>query len=408
MRILFLCHRFPYPADGGGKIRALEMIRHLGRSHEVHVVSMLRGEDDAARADGLLQWCAQVDAPRVSEPVQSLRMGASALTGRSLSAGYFHAPAVERVVRDRLGRHRYDRIVVHCSSMAPYVAHARGVRKLLDLCDIDSEKWRMFADATRGPRSLLYRFEQHAVARLERQMTDCFDICTVATPGELELLRGLGGSAHADWFPNGVDAHYFAPPSNPPDADLLGFVGRMDYLPNEQAVIGFCHHTLPRIRAERPGTRFVVIGANPPESVRRLAEMDGVIVTGTVPDVRPWLGRLRAMVAPLSIARGVQNKLLESMAMGVPVVTSALAARGVDAVPGEDLLCADSPEEVARAALAVLADDGRHGALRRRGLALVAERYSWSAALARLDGMLSLEDSGRDPLRDAPRARCGA
>lgn len=395
MKILFLCHRYPYPADGGGKIRALEMIRHLGRSHEVHVVSMLRREDDASHAGELERWCAEVDAPRVAEPMQALRMAAAVAKGEAFSVGYVRSPEVARAVRSRLARHRYDRIVVHCSSMAPYVAEVRGIPKLLDLCDIDSEKWRMYADAGRGPKVLVHRYEQHAVARLERRMADRFDVCTVATPGELEHLRGIGGSAHADWFPNGVDGAYFAPRPELVENDLLGFVGRMDYLPNEQAVVAFCRDSLPLIRRERGPVRFVIIGANPPDSVRRLGEIEGVTVTGTVADVRPWLGRLRAMVAPLAIARGVQNKLLESMAMGIPVVTSHLAARGLDAVPGRDLLCADGAQDVADAALRLLNDDALHESVRSCGLAVVRERYTWESSMARLDRMLGVAGGTR-------------
>ncbi|MCP5264935.1 MAG: TIGR03087 family PEP-CTERM/XrtA system glycosyltransferase [Burkholderiaceae bacterium] len=389
MRILFLCHRFPYPADGGGKIRALEMIRALGRSHEVDVVSMLRDDDEASKAPGLAQFCAGYDAPRVGGAGQWLRVGLGVLGARSLSEGYFGSPAVAAAVSRRLAGTRYDRIVVHCSSMAPYVAGVRDIPKLLDLCDVDSEKWRMYADATPGPRGLVYRYEQHAVARLERRMVAAYDLSTVATPNELESLRGIDPDARTDWFPNGVDVVRFAPLEQAPDPDRLCFVGRMDYLPNEQTVVDFCEHTLPLIRKSRPGTRFVIIGANPSERVRQLASLEGVEVTGTVDDVRPELGRSVAMVAPLTIARGVQNKILESMAMGVPVVTSRLAARGVDAQPHRDLLCADTPAEVAEAALGLLGDPARRRAFSDAGLALVRDRYTWANSLARFERMVA-------------------
>ena len=388
MKILFVCHRFPYPADGGAKIRPLRMIQHLSQRHEVHLVSMLRDEREAAEAHGIRQWCASFAAPRLQRTAQLARTAAAPLRGLPLSFGYFGSPAVQAAVDTLRAQHRFDRVVAFCSSAAPYVAAMREAPKLLDFCDVDSEKWRLLADTVAYPRRAAFRYEARALARWERRLAAQFELSTVATPAELATLR-LQGATRADWFPNGVDVDYFAPLPEPHDADLLCFVGRMDYLPNEACVVDFVRHAWPLVRAARPAARFAIVGAAPTAAVRALAAVDGVEVTGQVPDVRPWLGRAAAMVAPLAIARGVQNKVLEAMSMGVPVVTSTLVTRGVDAVVGKDLLAADGAAAVAQAALSCMDEPARRARLSAAGRALVLGRYRWDGAMDRFERLLA-------------------
>src|SRR5207248_2686226 len=169
------------------------------------------------------------------------------------------------------------------------------------------------------------------------------DMCTATTRAEWETLEGYRTGVSTDWFPNGVDSDYFAPSPERYDADTIAFVGRMDYYPNQECMFDFCANTLPRLRAKRPTLKLLIVGADPPSAVRDLQNLAGVTVTGSVPDVRPYLRRSALMVAPLNIARGTQNKILEAMAMGVPVVTSSVAAGGVDAQPPEHIVVADEP-----------------------------------------------------------------
>lgn len=388
MKILFVCHRFPYPADGGAKIRPLRMIQHLSQQHSVHVVSMIRDEREAADASGLGQFCASWEAPRLARGAQLARTAAAPLRGLPLSFGYFGAPQVQAAVDRMLSQHRFDRIVVFCSSAAPYVASVRGVPKLLDFCDVDSEKWRQLADSVPLHKRLAFRYEYQALRRWEKKLADQFELSTLATPAELQTLCAQGVS-RADWFPNGVDVDYFAPMDTGFDADLLCFVGRMDYLPNEACVVDFVQRTWPLIRQARPTARFAIVGAAPTAAVRALGSVPGIEVTGSVPDVRPWLGRAAAMVAPLAIARGVQNKVLEAMAMGTPVVTSTLVTRGVDAVVGRDLLAADEPRAVADAALSCMDRVEQRARLSAAGRALVLDRYRWSTAMHKFEQLLT-------------------
>jgi glycosyltransferase involved in cell wall biosynthesis len=196
-------------------------------------------------------------------------------------------------------------------------------------------------------------------------------------------------STPADWFPNGVDTAFFAPSADDYERDLVSFVGRMDYFPNQQGVQRFCANVLPELRRRRPGTRFEIVGADPPESIRDLGRLPGVTVTGSVPDVRPYVTRAALTVAPLEIARGTQNKILESMAMGVPVVCSRQAVGGVDAVPGEHLLAHDDDAQCAAAVLRVLDDPAERARLAQAGRERVLSHHSWSSSMRRVDSLIA-------------------
>ena len=225
--------------------------------------------------------------------------------------------------------------------------------------------------------------------RAEKRLARRFDVCTTTTRAEWQTLQDYGTGATTDWFPNGVDATFFAPPADGAyEADSICFVGRMDYYPNQQGVFYFCEQVWPKLRALHPELRFTIVGASPPPNVRALAELPGVSVTGSVPDVRPIVSRAAATVAPLAIARGTQNKILESMALGVPVVCSGIAARGVDVVDGEHLLTADSAEEYCAQLSRLVSDAAERRRLSLAGRARVLSHHSWPSSMVRLDGLL--------------------
>jgi sugar transferase (PEP-CTERM/EpsH1 system associated) len=213
-------------------------------------------------------------------------------------------------------------------------------------------------------------------------------MCTATTRDEWETLESYRTGVPSDWFPNGVDHAYFAPDGGAYDPDTISFVGRMDYYPNQECMFDFCANVLPRIQARRPQTQLLIIGADPSPAVKRLAERPGVTVTGSVPDVRPYLRRSALMVAPLNIARGTQNKILEAMAAGVPVVTSAAAAGGVDAVAGEHFLVATTYEQHAAAVLRILEDRDERQRLAVAGRARMLSHHDWGRSMQRLDRVI--------------------
>jgi sugar transferase (PEP-CTERM/EpsH1 system associated) len=386
--VLYVCHRFPYPPKRGGKIRPFNVIRHLARSHEVHVASLVRSEQEAEEGRGLAQHCAHYEMGRVKNPIQMLRMVARLPTPEPSSMGFFYSGQIARRVREMLAAERFDLVFVHCSSVAQYVEGVNGIPKILDFGDMDSQKWLDYARHKPFPLSLGYGLEGRKLEAAERRLAPRFDLCTATTRAEWETLEGYATGVPTDWFPNGVDSDYFAPSDEPYDADTIAFVGRMDYYPNQECMFDFCARTLPLLRTRRPGLKLLIVGADPSPAVRRLGRQPGVTVTGSVPDVRPYVRRSALMVAPLNIARGTQNKILEAMAMGVPVVTSRIAAGGVDASAPDHFLVGSTPDEYAAAILRVVEDGAERRRLALAGRARMLSHHGWEQSMRRLDGII--------------------
>jgi len=388
LKILYLCHRFPFPPSRGGKIRPFNMIKHLAASHEVAVASLARSPDEAREGAGIAPYCTRYEMAQVRNPVQVARMLLRVPTPTPSSMGFFYSPVLARRVRELIARERFDLIFVHCSSMAQYVASVSRIPKILDFGDMDSQKWLEYACYKPFPLSLGYWLEGRKLEREERRLAAQFDVCTATTRGEWETLESYRTGVATDWFPNGVDSGYFAPSGEPYDPDTLCFVGRMDYYPNQECMFEFCAKVLPRVQARRPQTKLLIVGADPSRAVKKLDDLPGVTVTGSVADVRPYLGRSALMVAPLNIARGTQNKILEAMSAGVPVVASRMAAGGVDAVPGEHFAVGSTPEEHAQAILRILCDPAERRRLAAAGRERMLSRHAWDRSMQRLDRII--------------------
>jgi len=390
MRVLVICHRFPFPPARGGKIRPFNIIRHLSeQGHEVTVASLARSADEAAAGAGIAPHVREFWIDTLGSIVPMARMVARLPTTVPSSMGYFYSPVIAARVRQALESRSFDFVLVHCSSVAQYVSEFDHLPRLLDFGDMDSQKWLEYANYRPWPLSWGYWLEGSKLAREESRLAARFDFATCTTRAELETLRSFGVERPADWFPNGVDAASFAPPADGSyDHDSICFVGRMDYYPNQQGVFSFCEQVWPQLKAAYPHLKFTIVGASPPPKVRALAELPGVAVTGSVPDVRPIVSRAALTVAPLAIARGTQNKILESMALGVPVVCSPIAARGVDVVDGEHLLTADSPEAWCAQLRRIVTDAAERRRLSVAGRDRVLSHHSWPSSMRRLDGLI--------------------
>jgi len=399
MRILFLCHRLPYPPKRGGKIRPFNMIRHLSRRHEVTVATVARSAAEVAEGQDLRKYCHELHVGQIPTYAGWGRFGLYTATTYPATFGYFYSPALDRTVQTLLATRDFEAIFVHCSSMGPYVARHRGCRKILDYGDADSEKWLEYARASRFPLSLGFALEGRKVRRYERWLAEGFDACSVNAPREREVL-GQYVDKPIYVFPNGVDLDYFRPQreGGPASPARVVFTGNMSYKPNVEAVGDFVSRILPRVWARRPETEFYIVGMDPSPAVRRLADGRRIVVTGRVDDVRPYFDAATVAVAPLRIARGLQNKVLEAMAMRVPVVASPAAFNGINAEAGRDVLVADDPESFSRGVVSLLDDPllrDRHAAAART---CVERNHDWARIL---DGLERLVTEGPGPRAEA-------
>ncbi len=388
MRIFFLAQRVPHPPDRGDKITTANEVRHLACSHEVHVFCLADGADDLAQAEPLRRVVASVTAVPVSPWRARLRAAMALVAGGPLTVAMLSEPALRNAVAAAAATPP-DLVLVYSSNVAQHALKLAGVPRVMQFADLDSRKFADLGKSAAWPMRLLYALEGRRLLGWERRIAHAFSHSLLCTEAEVADFRALIPGAPVSWVGNGVDLDYFAPGAAVPEEDSLVFTGVMDYAANVDAMVWFCAEVLPRIRARRPAVRLAIVGSRPNAAVRRLGSLPGVTVTGRVPDVRPWIGRAAVFVAPLRLARGIQNKVLEAMASGVPVVASTAAWRGTGLPAEEGIVPAGSAEAFADAVLDLLADPARRAVLAARGRAAMERNFTWAAQFARLDAVIA-------------------
>ena len=398
--LLFLCHRIPYPPNKGDKIRAWHMLRHLARDHRVHLGCLADDPADLEHLPMLRELCASVACPRIEPRRQRLRALTRLRPGRPLTLDYFHHSGLQQWVRQTLGRSPLACLFVFSSAMAQYVLRHDAIGQdrarspaILDMVDVDSEKWTNYADRSGLPMRLVWAREGRTLLAYERRVAARFDHTLFVSEDECRRFVELAPESRdrAGWVENGVDLAYFSTGCAGADPyrgarRAIVFTGTMDYRPNVDAAQFFAHSVMPLLRARHPDAEFHIVGANPTAAVQALAALPGIYVAGRVPDMRPYMAHAAMAVAPLRIARGVQNKVLEAMAMARPVLVSPQALEGLRAQPGRDLLVADEPAAMAERAGEIL--DGGHAGLGIAARAAVERSYPWEVTLRGLDRLL--------------------
>ena len=391
MRLLYLAHRVPYPPNKGDKIRSYHHVRHLAAHHEVALASFVDQEEDWAAAAPLRACCAAVELVPLARMPAMLR-GAWTLTrGRSLSEGFYSAAAMREAITRLTAGRAFDVAWAFSSTMAQYLDAVAARWRVADFVDVDSEKWRQFGDAAHPPLAQAYRIEATRLRAVERHVALHVDRTLLISEAEAALVHAICPDATGvRVVPNGVDTTYFHDTGRRAADPVLLFTGALDYHPNIDATLFFAHEVLPRIAARVPGVRLIVVGHRPVRRLRDLATRSGgrIVVAGSVPDIRPYFADAQVYVAPLRLGRGVQNKVLEAMAMGLPVVASTLAVAGLTVEPGREALVTDAPPAMADAVVALLDDDRRRTTLATAAARLIERRYTWPVNLALVDDCL--------------------
>ena len=388
--ILFLAHRIPYPPDRGDKIRGFHMIRHLAKAGKVHLAAFADDERDLAAKQGLVPYTASRTIIRRAKP-QSLAAAEALVRRLPVSVTAFANTDFRDAVRGILARHPIDTIFVFSSQMAQYLPAPGDQRVVMDFCDMDSAKFEDYAQRSNGPMRWMMQREARLLLAHDRAVAHRADASLFVSEAEATLFRDQTGATRVHVVGNGIDTAKYDPQARFERIDdqgspLIVFTGQMDYRPNVEAVSWFAEAILPAIRARQPAARFAIVGRHPADQVKLLSRLPGVIVTGEVADVRGWLAAAHVVVAPLLIARGVQNKVLEAMAMARPLVASTAAAEGID--HGGTIRVGDTANAIADHVATLLDDPDAAGALGTAARAQVLNRYGWTARLAALDPIL--------------------
>ena len=387
--LLFLAHRLPFPPNKGDKIRSFHLLRHLAQRYRIYLGAFIDDADDWQYADALAPYCAEIKLLALHPRRRKLRSLLGLITGEALTLPYYRNAALSRWAAHLADNGSVTRGLAFSSAMGQFMPQGLA-RTVMDMVDVDSDKWTQYAPSQPWPLSWLYAREGRKLSTWETRMAQQFDATLLVSGAEAELLqqRVPAAQTRISAFENGVDTVYFSPERdyiNPYEAGarVIVFTGAMDYWPNVDAVCWFARHIFPAVRRQVPEAQFAIVGSRPVSEVQKLAQQAGVMVTGNVPDVRPYLAHAACAVAPLRIARGVQNKVLEAMAMARAVVVTPQAAEGIRARAGLDFELAQDRERFEAAVLHHVTNV--RPAMGQAARFCILANYNWERNLSAVD-----------------------
>lgn len=391
--LLFLCHRLPFPPNKGDKIRSYHLLRYLAEKYRVHLGTFVDDSADWQHAAAVRELCVDTCIRPLSPWPARLRALRALGRAGPLTVSYYHDKIMGDWVDRTLAAGTVSTVLAFSAAMAPFMLRGQVNRRVMDFVDVDSDKWRQYADTRAGLARMIYRREARCLGTFERQVAAQCDACVFVSGTEAEFFRQrvpeLAGRVHG--IANGVDMEYWNPALGYPnpygmEERVLVFVGAMDYWANAEGVRWFVRSVWPRIKSELPAARFYIVGAHPGRAVRALAGIGGVVVTGEVADVRPYVSHAYAVVAPLRIARGIQNKVLEALAMGKVLLSTPQAYEGIEEFKARPGCVSDKPEMLASEALRWLTGPrpGWFSAVREHMLS----HYRWRQTIAQFEALL--------------------
>ena len=377
IRILYLAHRCPYPPHSGDRIRNFHILRHLSQRYAVHLIYPSFSQTEQRQASALERYCASVRTVRLNPVLSKFRAAYGLLTKKPSTLWYFYSRRLQSIINQT----SCDIILADCSSMAQYAMHM-GQPKIIDFVDVDYDKWLLYAESASFPKSFIYISEYFKLKKYENFVNTTFNHTIVISKHEKLLLTNQN---NITVIQNGIDMEISNCNSSQSKPQKLIFSGVMNYYPNIDAVLHFHEHIFPLIKKHTHcQLHFVIAGMNPVKQIKQLARED-VVVTGFVPDMRAYLSRASICVVPLRIAKGLQNKVLEAMAMGVPVVATPIANRGIGARHRQEIMLAESPSAFAEATVALLHDKDLRQKISANAKAFVMKNFRWESNLQKLD-----------------------
>lgn len=399
MKVLFLSQRVPYPPNRGDKITTWRLVERLGRAHEVRIVAFAHDESDEVAAQALRAKGFRVRTFRYRDRLARLMAAPLLLTRTPLTLGAYGSKALQAAVDEEI--EGCGLAYAYSSSMGAFLERHAHVPRVMHFGELDSDKWRQYAQRTAPPMSWVYAREHRTLLEFERRIAGSFFANVVCTPLEQRIFEEQIPGSTALVLRNGVDLEQFSPRGAAPEPGHIVFTGVMNYFPNADGCAWFAREILPRVRQRAPHATFSIVGSHPTGEVKALAAIPGVTVTGFVDDTRDWLRRASLSVAPLRIARGIQNKVLEAMACGLPVVGTTCATQGVEGLDGREFVVRDDAAGFADTVVDLLTDQARARELGAAARRFVEQRYDWEVVFRPLDELVARAEGAprRAPVR---------
>jgi len=398
--VLFLCHRIPFPPNKGDKIATYHRLKYLNEHYNVVLGCFIDDKNDFQYVPNVEALCDELHVVDLCNKSNLTTGVASLLKGKPVSTHFYDSESMQSWVDDVISRKGIERLYAYSASASQFIEHGKyaPLKRVLDMTDVDSDKWRQYALKKPVYSSWIYSRESNLLRAYEQNILSKFDAVTLVTAEERELFKQMSSpTQHKKIFTleNGVDTEYFDINANYDETDkpsveheFICFTGAMDYWANVDAVVWFAENVWPEIRAQKPNLHFYIVGGNPSNAVSALANIDGIVVTGRVVDVRPFVAKSLLCVAPLRIARGVQNKILEAMSMSKAVVMTSMGQEGIELPSEQYAMVIDEPKQQAKSILTLIDDDEERDKLGDINRQWILSRYSWDSALSFLSELL--------------------
>ena len=397
--VLFLAHRIPYPPNKGDKIRSYHLLLELCTHYDVHLGCFIDDPDDEQYIEKLRPLCASLICLPLTRSQRYLKAALALIQAKPVTLTLYSSNRLQKWVEHTVSQHKINQIMVFSGAMAQFVEAEpyQSSTRVIDFVDVDSDKWAQYAQKKTGLSRWIYQREQRLLLRYEQAITERFNKSLFVSEKEADLFRSLIPQQLAtkvDYFNNGVNSQYFDPQSvkdhpRVHPTPFIVFTGAMDYWANEDAVAWFCNRVWPSLSVRHPELSFFIVGSNPSTAVNQLSKLERVVVTGKVEDVRPYIDQALHVVAPLQIARGIQNKVLEAMAMAKPVVATGMAMEGIPLHPQLSVKIADNPDLFIQACDSLIRNPEGHSEANRHWL---QAQFNWQQTLAKLPDFLERND----------------
>jgi sugar transferase (PEP-CTERM/EpsH1 system associated) len=385
--LLFICHRIPFPPNKGDKIRSFNILKQLSANYDIHLASLIDDPHDWQYQQDLQKLCATLELKSLHPLLGKIKGLVSFLRNRPISLPYFYNRSLHLWIKKTIAKQQIKKVFIYSSAMAQYVEANTDLTRIADYVDVDSDKWRQYANQSDSALSrFVFNWEARTLENYERKIARDFEGVAFVSNEEADFFRKNVLKTESQEkifaFPNGVDLGYFSDQTgsiNPlEDSSYIVFTGAMDYKANVESVIWFCEHVWPLLVTKKPQLKLAIVGGNPTEDVKALATQHGVIVTGRVEDIRPYIQYSELAIAPIQIARGIQNKVLEGMAMGKAMVMSAMAAEGIKLPENQQAYVQDKPEKFLQGILHLLDTHELRAEIGRQNRQWMLQHYTWS------------------------------
>lgn len=396
--LLFLCHRIPFPPNKGDKIRSFNILKKLSENYDVHLGCFIDDPFDKQYISRLDDYCQNVYTLEQNKTLSKIKGLKAFVTGQPISLPYYFDRKMKQWVEKTISSAHINKVFVYSSSMAQYVDNqaidvTNSVKRVIDFVDVDSDKWRQYAEKKSGIAKWVFNREHRLLAEYEDLVCEQFDHSIFVSPDEAQLFRDRQPQHLKNkviGLLNGVDVDFFDPRANManeqlPDTPFISFTGAMDYWANVDSVLWFVEHVWPKILQEKPNSHFCIVGGNPSPDIIALSKQTNITVTGRVHDVRPFIKEAMCVVAPLRIARGIQNKVLEAMSLDKSIVCTSMGMEGINAQSSDYIRIVDEPNEFATECITLLDDVDPNGSNRQ----WVIDNFTWQQTLLSLPNFFS-------------------